>query len=171
MLAVGTCQESTDLAASTDILIGDSEGQRLLIQPVGRRHPGLFDYWDGNWIACDIQIAAGGFRGGFHADLRSEEFQAFLGELESLSQALEGSAAFSTLEGQLAFSLTGDDQGHVSVKGEAVDQAGIGNRLHFEFDIDQTSLPQICQALEHLLVAFPVTGTPDAARSQAAQPE
>lgn len=147
------------MAASTDILIGDPEGQRLLIQPLGRRHPGLFDYSDGNWIACEVQLSAGGFRGSFHADLRSDEFHAFLAELESLGQTLEGSAAFSTIDGQLTCSLTGDGNGHVHVEGEALDQAGIGNRLHFRFDIDQTYLPQICRALESLLAAFPVTGS------------
>jgi hypothetical protein len=147
------------LADSTEILIGDPDGPRVLIQPQGREHPGLFDYWDGNWIVCEIHLSAGGFRGGFQASLRSEEFEAFLAELESLSQTLEGAAAFSTMEGQLALTLTGDGNGHIQLKGEAQDQPG-GNRLHFEFEIDQTYLPSICRSLEHLLVAFPVTGTP-----------
>jgi hypothetical protein len=153
--------------ASTEILIGDEDAQRILIRPLGRRHPGLFDYSDGNWISCEIQISAGGFRGGFQADLRSEEFQAFLAEVETLRQTLEGSAAFSTMEGQIAFSLAGDGNGRVRVSGEALDEPGVGNRLHFEFGIDQTYLPQITASLEHLLAAFPVTGTPDPAADRA----
>ena len=148
------------MAASTDILIGDADGQRVLVQPLGRRHPGLFDYSDGNWITCDVHVAAGGFSGSFQADLRSEEFKAFLGEMESLAQTLEGTATLTTMEGQIALSLTGDGEGHARVQGEAVDEAGSGNRLHFEFEIDQTSLPQICKALETVLGAFPVTGAP-----------
>jgi hypothetical protein len=155
------------LADSTEILIGDADGQRVLIQPQGRQHPGLFDYWDGNWIVCEIHVSAGGFRGGFRASLRSEEFQAFLAEVETLRHTLEGTAAFSTMEGQLAVLLAGDGQGHVRVTGEALDEPGIGNRLHFEFEIDQTYLPQISTGLEHLLTVFPVTGTPDPAADRA----
>ena len=159
------------MAASTDILIGDPDGQRVLIQPQGRQHPGLFDYWDGNRIVCDIQLSAGGFRGGYQASLRSEEFQAFLAEVEVLGDSLEGTAAFSTIEGQLALTLAGDGKGHVRVTGEAQDEPGIGNRLHFEFEIDQTRLPEICRSLEHLLAAFPVTGAPETEQAPSAQPE
>ena len=155
------------MAASTDILIGDPDGERIFIQPIGRKHPGLFDYWDGNWIACEVQLASGGFRGSFRADLRSEEFQAFLEEMDSLSHTLEGAATFSTMEGQIEFSLTDDGRGRVRVQGEALDEPGIGNRLHFEFDVDRTHLVQIVSAVEHLLAAFPVTGTPDPAADRA----
>jgi hypothetical protein len=150
------------LGASTEILIGDGDAQHVLIRPLFRSHPGLFDYWDGNWIDCELQIVAGGFRGRFRADLRSEEFHTFLEEVEGLSRTVQGTASFSTMEGQIAFSLTDDGQGHVRVTGEAIDVAGIGNRLQFAFDIDQTHLPPICQSLEHLLAAFPVTGAADA---------
>jgi len=149
------------VAASTEILIGDSGGQHVLVRPLGRSHPGLFDYWDGNWIACELQVSAGGFRGNFRAALRSEEFHTFMEQLASLSQLLEGTATFSTMEGQIAFSLIGDDKGHVQVEGDAVDVVGTGNRLHFAFEIDQTYLPGIGRALEHLLAVFPVTGSVD----------
>ena len=79
-----------------------------------------------------------------------------------MSQALEGVASFNTAEGCIAIALTGDGNGHVRVSGEAVDTADAGNRLLFDFGIDQTCLPDICQSLEYLLAAFPVTGTRDA---------
>jgi hypothetical protein len=149
------------LGASTEVLIGDSGAQHLLIRPLFRSHPGLFDYWDGNWIDCELEIVAGGFRGRFRADLRSEEFHTFLQEVEGLSRTVEGTATFTTMEGQIALSLSGDGKGSVRVSGEAIDVAGIGNRLQFGFDIDQTSLPSICRSLDDLLAAFPVTGAPD----------
>lgn len=150
------------MTPSTDILIGDSGGEHVLLRPLSRSHPGLFDYWDGNWIECEVEIATGGFRGRFRADLRSEEFQTFLEEIEGLSRTLEGAATFSTMEGQIAVSLTGDGKGHVRVQGEAVDTVGIGNRLHFGFETDQTRLPEISRSLQYLLAAFPVTGSPHA---------
>jgi hypothetical protein len=66
------------------------------------------------------------------------------------------------MEGQVAFSLAGDGQGHVRVQGEAADTVGGDNRLQFSFDIDQTYLPGICTSLEVILAAFPVVGTADA---------
>jgi hypothetical protein len=150
------------LGASTEILIGDSSAQHVLIRPLFRSQPGLFDDRDGNWIDCELEIVAGCFRGGFRADLRSEEFQTFLDEVEGVSRTLDGTASFTTMEGQIALSLTGDGKGHVRVTGDAIDAAGIGNRLQFVFDIDQTYLPPVCESLGHLLAAFPVTGAPDA---------
>jgi hypothetical protein len=149
------------LGASTEILIGDSDAQHVLIRPLFRSQPGLFDERDGNGIDCELEIVAGCFRGGFRADLRSEEFQTFLEELEGLSRTLDGTASFATVEGQIALSLTGDGKGHVRVTGEAIDAAGVGNRLQFVFEIDQPSLPTICESLGHLLAAFPATGAPD----------
>jgi len=147
---------------STDILIGATDGQYVLIRPLCRKHPGLFEYKDGNGIECELEIAAGAFRGRFRADLRSEEFHALLEDTEALSQALEGVASFNTAEGCIAFALTGDGNGDVRVSGEAVDTTDAGNRLLFDFVIDPTCLRDICQSLGYLLAAFPVTGTPDA---------
>jgi hypothetical protein len=86
----------------------------------------------------------------------------FLEELEGVSRTLDGTASFTTMEGQIALSLTVDGKGHVRVTGEAIDAAGVGNRLQFLFDIEQPCLPPICEALGHLLAAFPVTGALDA---------
>lgn len=150
------------MTASTEVVIGDENGQHVVIRAVSRNHPDLFDYWDGNWIACEVEIVTGGFQGAFRADLRSEEFRAFLEEAEGLSTTLDGAASFSTMEGQIAFSLAGDGKGLVRVQGEARDAPGSDNQLHFCFDIDQTYLPQICRSLEVLLAAFPVVGTTEA---------
>lgn len=150
------------MTASTEVVIGDENGQHVVIRALSRNHPDLFDYWDGNWVACELEIVTGGFRGAFRADLRSEEFCAFLEEAEGLSATLDGAASFSTMEGQIAFSLAGDGKGRVRVQGEARDAPGSANRLHFCFDIDQSYLPHICRSLEVLLAAFPVVGTTDA---------
>ena len=150
------------MTPSTDILIGDSDGQYVLIRPLCRKHPGLFDYRDGNWIDCEFEIAAGAFRGRFRADLRSDELHAFLEDTEGLSRAFDGVASFNTTEGGIAIALTGDGNGHVRVSGEAVDTADAGNRLQFDFAIAQACLPEICQSLEYFLAAFPVIGTRDA---------
>jgi hypothetical protein len=149
------------LAASTEVLIGDANGEHVLIRPLSWCHPGFFDHWDGNWIDCELQIAAGGFRAHFRANLRTPELTGFLEELQGVLHTLEGSAHFTTMEEQIAVHLTGDGKGAFRVIGEALDVAGGENRLEFALDIDQTYLAPICQSLEHLLTAFPVRALSD----------
>jgi hypothetical protein len=150
------------LAAETNILIGDSGGQHVLVRALSRSHPNCSDYWDGNWIDSEVRINVGGFRASYRAALRSEDFYSFGNEIKTLSKSLTGTARFETLEQQLAVSLSGDGRGHISVNGEALDQAGVGNKLHFQFEIDQTYLPRISQSVESLLTTFPVLGSTNA---------
>jgi hypothetical protein len=147
--------------SSPEILIGDTGGQYVLIRALSRSQPDLFELRDGDWIDCEVALTVGGFNGSFRADLRSEEFRSFLEEAQALAQAPDGSASFTTMEGQVAISLTGDDQGRLRVSGEAIDEAGAGNRLQFAFVIDQAYLSSIIEALENLLIAYPVAGTAD----------
>lgn len=148
------------MAANTEVRIGGERREYVCISPLSRSHPDRHDYWDGNWITCEIQIVAGGFRGAFRADLRSEEFVPLLQGLQRVSRTLEGTAHFTTMEDQLALVFTGDAKGHVRVTGEASDDAGTGNHLEFALELDQTYLPAICRSLQNLLAAFPVVGNP-----------
>jgi hypothetical protein len=144
------------VASSPEILIGDTGGQYVLIRALSRSQPDLFEVRDGDWIDCEVALTVGGFNGSFRADLRSEEFRSFLEEAQALAQAPDGGASFTTMEGQVAISLTGDDQGRLRVSGEAIDE---GNRLQFAFEIDRAYLSSIIEALENLLIAYPVAGT------------
>lgn len=153
-------QCSPTVTPTTEILIANADGHRLLIRPLTRSHAGLFDYEDGNWIDCEIELELGAFRGTFRADLRSEEFQTLMEQIDGLSLAPDGTANFSTMEGQLAFTLTGDGSEQIRVGGEAIDAAGIGNRLQFAFIIERDALREIARSLDNLLTAFPVVGSP-----------
>jgi hypothetical protein len=141
-----------------DLLIGDAGGQHVLFTVLGRKHPGLFDHWDGNWLASEVKVAVGGFRAAFRADLRAEELQAFRDQIDALVQSVEGAASFSTLEGQIALTISGDVRGHVSVRGEARDVPAGDNLLQFAFEIDQTYLKSIYVSLDAIVSAFPVVG-------------
>ena len=149
------------MAPSTEVMIGDPAGQHVAIRPVGRSLPGLFDPADGARIECEIQIAAGSFRGAFRADLRSEEFSLFLEELTGFGRSLLDAARFSTMERQIGLTVARDGQGQLRLDGEAADAAEGGNRLRFGFDIDQAALPQIGAALKNFLAAFPVAHAPE----------
>ena len=150
------------VAPSTEIVIGDVGAQHVLIRPIARSSPGLFDNWDANGLLCEVELAAGGFRARFSADMRSEDFHAFMDQILELERTVDGAATFATIEGQVALSLSADSNGRVRVAGEALDSPGDGNRLTFRFDIDHTELSEISRAIGYLLAAYPVVEAPDA---------
>src|SRR2546422_8315788 len=54
----------------------------------------------------------------------------------TLFRSLKGKATFTTMEGQLTLNLVGDGRGGITLKGEALDQPGIGNCLTFELALE-----------------------------------
>ena len=65
-------------------LIGRPEVEYVSVHIAGRSHAASRDYWDGNWLTADIEIDAGGFRGRFGADFRTDELSAFRDALAHL---------------------------------------------------------------------------------------
>jgi hypothetical protein len=65
---------------------------------------------------------------------------------------------FETLEGQLKLQLIGDRSGHIAVRGKARDKVGTGNQLEFEFQIDQSCLPELIRELKSIEKQFPAHG-------------
>jgi hypothetical protein len=64
------------------------------------------------------------------------------------------------MEGWVTLLLDGDGLGHVAFRGTVVDQPGIGNRLDFSLELDQSQLPSLICELDHILATYPVIGTP-----------
>ena len=60
------------------------------------------------------------------------------------------------MEQQLHLRLIGDGKGHIELTGEIADQPGIGNRLHFTLQIDQSQLGASIHELEKVTTEFPV---------------
>ena len=85
--------------------------------------------------------------------MSSEEFHTFLEQVEGLSAAVDGTANLTTMEGQIPCRCR-RRQRQVRVAGEALDGAGVGNRLQFGFDIDQAMVPEVARSLGYLLAAF-----------------
>jgi hypothetical protein len=108
------------------------------------------------WLSADVDIAVGRFRGSYPADFDTFAFSEFSKQLAVLYKTLSGSAEFTSLESQLERKLKCDALGHISVRGEARDVAGIGNKLLFDLEIDQTHVPQILNSLKATLKKHPV---------------
>lgn len=130
------------------------------VSPSRREFPELADYRDGNWVCATISIVAGGFRGEFEAQLRTEEFLRFRDELRPLNDSLVGRAKFNTMEEWLSIDIAGDGKGHFHADCVAIDMPGTGNRLSFGIDFDQTDLPEILKGLDAITQTFPVIGAP-----------
>ena len=75
------------------------------------------------------------------------ELGRFAQEIRTLHRDLAGTAALQPLEPNLTLTLIGDGKGHIAVEGEATNHFGLGTTLRFQFDIDQTFLPRIAEAL------------------------
>jgi hypothetical protein len=138
--------------------IGASDSHYLTVRPLYRPYDQCQDYWDGNWVNSQIIIRVGGFNGNITASLRTDEFMRFKEELSRLYSTLKGRASFSSMEHWLTIHVEGDGLGHFEAECVVMDEVGIGNRLQFRLDFDQTELPGIVKGLEGILQAFPVRG-------------
>jgi hypothetical protein len=66
-----------------------------------------------------------------------------------------GSASFTSYEAQLELVLACGALGHVQLRGEARDVAGMGNKLLFGLEVDQTYVPAIIDSLQSALKRYP----------------
>lgn len=114
----------------------------------------LRDNGDG-WFSATVEVLAGGFRGSYSAAFNSWAFSNFCGQLEKLYQSVSGSAVFTSYDAQLEMTLTCDALGHIRLRGEATDCAGIGNKLVFGLEIDQTHVPAVIRDLKAALDRYP----------------
>jgi hypothetical protein len=92
--------------------IGRSNDAHLVVNSLHRENPQATDYSDGNWLVAAVTIAAGGFRGSFEAQFRTDEFARFRAQLQALYENLAGRAVFDPLEPWLSIEIVGDGKGH-----------------------------------------------------------
>jgi hypothetical protein len=135
---------------------GQSKHERVEVDVHGYERPASGEYYDHNWLRTDVRVSAGKFRGEVYATIITSELVAFLSELRTLYERLNGSAEFKTMEEQLSLRLVGDGRGHIELRGEVADQPGIGNRLHFTLQFDQSQLGAAIRELEQVTSQFPV---------------
>ncbi len=140
--------------------LGGDAAEFLNVAVRHRELPAHNDYWDGNWLSCEIRVAVGRFKGRVDAALRAEDFVGFLEEVRQLQKSLNGRADFTTLEGWLSVEMIGDGRGHLTVNCTLLDQPGIGNRLMFKLNMDQTHLPTVIAGLERIVSVHQVRGKP-----------
>ena len=138
------------------LAFGGEQYERLEIAVLGYERPAAGDFSDDNWLRVKVAIHCGAFQGEFLATFLTSDFESFREQLSSLYETLKGEAEFQTIEEQLSFSITGNGMGHMLLRGSALDQAGIGNRLAFTLNLDQSQLYSSLQSLGAIISAYPV---------------
>ncbi|RZI56278.1 MAG: hypothetical protein EOP14_05880 [Pseudomonas sp.] len=137
-------------------MIGAEETEQITLVVVNYERPRSGEYYDDNWLSCEVKVRAGAFRGKYTANFLTFELAGLLRDLERLYHELKGSAVFEPLESQLELKFSCDSLGHIQASGTAMDQVGIGHALHFSFSFDQTYLAKVLTELRDVVHAFPI---------------
>jgi len=75
------------------------------------------------------------------------ELNKFGRDIDSVNNNLKCTAVLRPLDPYLHLTLTGDGKGHIHVTGVARQNPGSKTVLEFEFEMDQTELPLVANAL------------------------
>jgi hypothetical protein len=133
-------------------------GDFIKIDLIHLSHPNAELDWDRNWIEANVTVKAGGFSGHFNCALMTTDFVRFRNQFADLYNKLDGTAKFDTIEGQIIIIIKGDGIGHFEANCSVMDIAGLGNKLDFEINFDQTFIPEMIRQLENINKTFPVFG-------------
>ena len=138
--------------------VGDA-GNYLTLTVHGRNTPGAANYWDGNFLWCTAEVAAGAFRGSADNVLRNEDLARFLARLADVIARPDGGGA-ATLEapdGWLVADLARSADGF-EVRGTLCDAPAGGNALEFCFAAGAGLPAALAAQVRATLGAFPVVG-------------
>jgi len=95
-----------------------------------------------NWAKASVNLAVEGFVGNLQTFFDKDDFSEFLRQLKELNRTLLGKAKLEPLDQQCMLCLSVDARGHLKIEGEASSRVSSGNRLTFEFELDQSYLPE-----------------------------
>jgi hypothetical protein len=148
---------------SASFHIGNEAKEHLTVEVLAREHPDKSDYWDGNWLTAQVEVACGPWHGKYRAALRAEEFVHFHDQLKRLKDDSEAPPAeFESMEPWLRFSVHRSDRhGHMRVSGHAQTEPFFDshNIFYFVLEVEQGFLLATIDELGKLIEEFPVVGS------------
>jgi hypothetical protein len=103
------------------------------------------------WCAANVEIAVPSFHGWIEIYLDAFAVNNFVGQLTNMYGSLQGTASLMPLEEQFTLTLHAKTSGHIHAEGTAWSQATCGNKLVFQFELDQSFLPQVLLQLQDAL--------------------
>ena len=122
----------------------------------GRQFPESDDYWDANWLILRVRMeATGATVKCVGAILMTTNFEGFRDQLRTLYNDLEGTAKLAGLEPDLKLTLSGKGLGRIDAEVE-ITPDHLSQFHRFDFELDQSYLPDILSALDRLLEKYPV---------------
>lgn len=133
-------------------------GDFIRLELMNLNYPNAELDWDRNWIKSKVIVKAGGFSGEFECDLMTTDFERFKQDLSKLYIKLDETASFNTMEGQVEIKIKGDGIGHFDADCSVMDEAGMGNKLDFAINFDQTIIPEMVRQLNDITKTYPISG-------------
>lgn len=134
--------------------IGGEVADFLLLSIRGRQFPEATDYWNANWLTCNVDACVGAFHGVFGAVIRNEDLGRFLRQLRPLFENSSGGAMLEAAE-WLSLDVVADGRSRVKAHVQLNDNC---NALEFSLSLDRSELPAIIAQLEEICGAYPVAG-------------
>lgn len=102
---------------------------------------------DGSGYATRLEIRSGWVSVDYPFHFEPQCLGKFLTALESLDRTLAGTARLKPLYEEQFVEFQGNGQGHITVRGELVEDGVRQQRVHFAFGTDQTCLRPLIIAL------------------------
>ena len=134
------------------------KGENVIVKidVLNRPYPDSDNYWDINWLYCDIYIRVPGFTVNFTTYIRSDEFKSFYTELKIMHEKLYGTANLSTMESGVFIECKVDKLGKIEWIVEVQYPEGNGTELKFEFQNEQSYLYETIRDLRDLTEEYPI---------------
>ncbi len=104
--------------------------------------------WGGYDTRAIIEINSSNFRVKSHLYTSTGEMFVFFQQLKECNSKLTGTAIYQSYEGNLKFTASYDNLGHVSISGEFSKQDILDNRLRFTFNTDQSFIKYTIDELD-----------------------
>jgi len=134
-------------------------GGRIEVQIFDYERPNATDEDDANWLKAKCSVFVGEFTCVLQISPVTHDFVRFLRQLEEAVRQMKGTAAFATLEGELAVEIKFESAGQADVFGRARSQTSLvpdQTALSFSFETDQSFLTQTVRELTAIVAQFPV---------------
>ena len=101
-----------------------------------------------NWISARALVKAGTFSGKSEIMITKDDLTLFIKELKRMYDGLAGTVVFRPIEEQLVIEISISGTGQVTLTGTLFEYALYGNKLIFEFHLDQTYLPKVISDIQ-----------------------
>ncbi|TLS52550.1 hypothetical protein FE782_07890 [Paenibacillus antri] len=142
-----------------EIRVFGDERERLVIKVRGYAYPDANCYWDGNWLACDVEATTPGIAASYPTAIRTEEFKALMVEIERLLATRSGKARLENMDDTIGLTLQVDKAGRLAWSGRLTPPTGRRTTLALGFLASAEALPVLIGQLRDVVDRYPVRGT------------